>query len=43
MSHYQTPLRDMRFNIEEVFDFTSHYTSFPQGREASPDIVTAVL
>lgn len=43
MSQYQAPLRDMRFNIEEVFDFTSHYASFPQGREASPDIVTAVL
>lgn len=23
MSQYQAPLRDMRFNIEEVFDFTS--------------------
>lgn len=43
MSLYQAPVRDMRFHIDEVFDFPSHYEGFAQGLEASPDIVTAVL
>ncbi len=43
MSQYQAPLRDMKFHIDEVLDFPGHYASFPQGREASPDIVDAVL
>ena len=43
MSQYRAPLRDMKFQIEEVLDFPSHYASFPQGREATPDIVEAIL
>jgi len=43
MSHYQAPLRDMKFHIDEVLDFPSHYAGFAQGRDATPDIVDAVL
>jgi alkylation response protein AidB-like acyl-CoA dehydrogenase len=43
MSHYQAPLRDMKFHINEVFNFPQHYASFPQGHEATPDIVDAIL
>lgn len=43
MSQYQAPLRDMKFQIEEVLDFPAHYARFAQGQEASPDIVEAIL
>ncbi len=43
MSQYQAPIRDMKFQMEEVFDFPSHYESFAQGREATPDIVEAII
>lgn len=43
MSQYKAPLRDMAFYIDEVLDFPTHYASFSQGEEASPDLVTAIL
>jgi len=43
MSQYQAPIRDMKFQLEEVLDFESHYASFAQGREATPDIVEAII
>jgi alkylation response protein AidB-like acyl-CoA dehydrogenase len=43
MSQYKAPLRDMAFYIDEVLDFPTHYSSFPRGAEASPDLVTAIL
>ena len=33
----------MKFHIDEVLDFPSHYAGFAQGRDATPDIVDAVL
>lgn len=43
MSQYKAPLRDMSFCMNEVLDFPSHYASFSQGAEASPDLVSAIL
>ncbi len=43
MPHYQAPLRDMRFLMNEVFDYPSHYQSLPHAQEATPDLVEAVL
>ncbi|MDX1492123.1 MAG: acyl-CoA dehydrogenase C-terminal domain-containing protein [Pseudohongiellaceae bacterium] len=43
MSQYKAPLRDMRFCIDEVLDFPTHYKSFAQGEEATPDLVEAIL
>lgn len=33
----------MKFQLEEVLDFPSHYASFPEGQEATPDIVAAII
>ena len=43
MPSYKAPLRDMRFLINEVFDFESHYKTLPNGAEATPDMVEAIL
>ncbi len=43
MPQYKAPLRDMRFLLNEVFDYTSHYASLPNGEDASPDMVEAIL
>ena len=43
MPQYKAPLRDMRFLINEVFDFESHYKTLPNGAEATPDMVEAIL
>lgn len=43
MPQYKAPLRDMRFLLNEVFDYTSHYASLSNGGEATPDMVDAIL
>jgi alkylation response protein AidB-like acyl-CoA dehydrogenase len=43
MPQYKAPLRDMRFQLNEVFDYEGHYKSLPGGEEASPDMVDAIL
>jgi len=43
MPQYKAPLRDMRFLLNEVFDFEGHFKSLPNGEEASPDMVDAIL
>lgn len=43
MPVYKAPLRDMRFLISEVFDFETHYKTLPNGQEATPDMVDAIL
>lgn len=43
MPGYTAPLRDMRFLLNEVFDYQSHYSKLPNGDEASPDMVDAIL
>ena len=43
MPQYKVPMRDMRFLLNEVFDYASHYKTLPNGEEATPDMVDAIL
>ena len=43
MPAYKAPLRDMRFLINEVFDFPAHYRALSNGRDADPETVDAIL
>ena len=43
MPQYKAPVRDMRFLMNEVFDFESHYKALPNGAEATPDMVEAII
>jgi alkylation response protein AidB-like acyl-CoA dehydrogenase len=43
MPQYKAPLRDMRFLLNEVFDYPGHYEKLPGGAEATPDTVDAIL
>ena len=43
MPAYKAPLRDMRFLMNEVFDFPTHYANLPGGEEATPDLIDAIL
>ncbi|MGY2462887.1 acyl-CoA dehydrogenase C-terminal domain-containing protein [Vreelandella sulfidaeris] len=43
MPSYQAPLRDMRFVMDEMLDYPTHYARLPSGDEASPDVVSAIL
>ncbi|MDB6145949.1 MAG: acyl-CoA dehydrogenase [Pseudomonas sp.] len=42
MPEYKAPLRDMRFLIDNVFDFPAHYQRLG-AHDASPDMVSAIL
>lgn len=43
MPTYRAPLRDMRFLLNEVFDYPKHYSKMPNGKDADPDTTNAVL
>lgn len=43
MPVYKAPLRDMKFLLNEVFDYPGHYQRLASGANASPDIVDAIL
>ncbi len=43
MLQYKAPLRDMRFLINEVLDYPTHYASLSNGAEATPEMVDAIL
>lgn len=43
MPQFKVPMRDMRFLLNEVFDYESHYKTLPNGEEATPDMVEAIL
>ncbi len=43
MPDYQAPLRDLRFVMDEVLDYPTHYAGLPGGEEATPDVVGAIL
>jgi 3-(methylsulfanyl)propanoyl-CoA dehydrogenase len=43
MPQYKVPQRDMRFLMNEVFDFEGHYKTLPNGGEATPDMVEAII
>ncbi|QJD59436.1 acyl-CoA dehydrogenase [Pseudomonas sp. gcc21] len=42
MPEYKAPLRDMRFLIDEVFDFGARYENYGL-TDASPDLVSAIM
>ncbi|MBW4935027.1 acyl-CoA dehydrogenase C-terminal domain-containing protein [Marinobacter sp. F4206] len=43
MPVYKAPLRDMKFLLNEVFDYPRHYQGLASGGNATPDIVDAIL
>lgn len=43
MPDYQAPLRDLRFVMDEMFDYPAHYARLPSGEDADPDTVAAIL
>ena len=43
MTTYKAPLRDMEFVLNDVLDFAGHYASLPNGDDATPDTVMAIL
>lgn len=43
MAEYNAPTQDIKFLVEDVFDFYSHYAKYPEFEEASPDLVDAIL
>ncbi len=43
MPHYKAPLRDMRFLLNEVFDYPAHYATQPSAADATPELVEAIL
>ncbi len=43
MPTYKAPLRDMRFLMNEVFDYPGHYSKLSNGGDADPETVNAIL
>ncbi|WP_372965009.1 acyl-CoA dehydrogenase C-terminal domain-containing protein [Marinobacter sp.] len=43
MPVYKAPLRDIKFLLNDVFDYPRHYQSLASGEQATPDIVEAIL
>jgi len=43
MVAYKAPQRDMRFLLNEVLDYPAHYAKLPNGGEATPDMVEAII
>ncbi|TJY56658.1 acyl-CoA dehydrogenase [Sinimarinibacterium sp. CAU 1509] len=43
MPAYKAPLRDMRFLLNEVFDYPGHYAELSNGKDADPDTVSAII
>ena len=43
MPDYKAPLRDLRFVREELLGYSAHYQSLPACRDATPDVVEAIL
>ena len=43
MLQYKAPVMDIKFLIEDVFKYYSHYEKYPEFAEATPDLVDAIL
>jgi len=43
MSDYKVPMRDIRFVMNDLFDFQSHYQKIKSGDEADADLIEAIL
>jgi alkylation response protein AidB-like acyl-CoA dehydrogenase len=40
---YKAPLRDMRFQMNEVLGYPAHYAGLANGADATPDVIDAIL
>lgn len=40
---YKAPLKDIQFVMNEVLDYPVHYETFTEGKNATPDLVDAIL
>lgn len=40
---FKAPLRDIQFVTNEVLAYQAHYETFPEGQNATPDLVDAIL
>jgi len=43
MADYKAPLRDIQFAMNELLEFPGHYAALPNGEEASPEVVSAII
>ena len=43
MLTYKAPLRDIKFLINDVFDYQTHYKSLDNGENADPETVDMIL
>jgi alkylation response protein AidB-like acyl-CoA dehydrogenase len=43
MADYKVPLRDIHFNLFELFDYENHWQAIPQYADTGADIVMAIL
>ncbi|MBB3046797.1 hypothetical protein FHR99_001033 [Litorivivens lipolytica] len=43
MAVFKAPTRDIKFVINEVLDFPTHYAGLPCGEDATPDMIDAIL
>jgi alkylation response protein AidB-like acyl-CoA dehydrogenase len=43
MYDYKAPIRDIRFAMNDVLNYPDHYAALPNGQDASPEIVDAIL
>ncbi len=43
MTNYIAPLDNIRFLINDVFDYPKHYASFSKLAEVTPDLVDAII
>ena len=43
MSDYKAPLRDLQFNLFELFDYEAHYQSLSGYKDVSAELVTTIL
>lgn len=43
MPEYKAPLRDIRFVRNELLGYEEHYANLPEGQDATPDMVDAIV
>jgi alkylation response protein AidB-like acyl-CoA dehydrogenase len=43
MLSYKAPIADIKFLLEDVFDYYTHYQKYPEFEEATPDLVDAIM
>lgn len=43
MLQYKAPIMDIKFLMEDVFNYYPHYEKYPEFAEATPDLIDAIL